>query len=67
MDLRNPSTHGSVIMTLVDYLCDTDFLCRESLEKYYNKRAFVLSRSTFAGSGHHVAHWTGNTGRLASL
>ena len=32
----------------------------DSLETIYNKRSFVLSRSTFPGSGQWTAHWTGD-------
>lgn len=33
---------------------------RQALEELTGQRAFVLSRSTFPGTGHHGGHWTGD-------
>lgn len=33
---------------------------RRVLERRYNRRAFVLSRSTFPGAGAHASHWLGD-------
>jgi len=33
---------------------------KNALEEITNQRAFVLSRSTFSGSGHHGGHWSGD-------
>ncbi|KAG2796611.1 Alpha-glucosidase, partial [Phytophthora cactorum] len=52
-DLRQYDTHNL-------YGISESIMTNAVLEELTNKRSFVLSRSTFPGSGVHVAHWTGD-------
>ena len=42
------------------YGLDETIATATAMKKIRKKRAFVVSRSTFPGQGHHGAHWTGD-------